>query len=91
KITKEKFQSETEKIENQVLIYENKIAKLEKQIENAEIENDKKQFLELKFSDKTVLQQLTRPIVDEFISQICVYSENKIEVILKYEDVFEEI
>jgi DNA invertase Pin-like site-specific DNA recombinase len=88
KITKEKFQSETEKIENQVLICENKISKLEKQIENSEIENDKKQFLKLKFLDKTVLQQLTRPIIDEFISQIRVYSENKIEVILNYTDIF---
>jgi hypothetical protein len=88
KITKEKFKSETEKIENQVLVCENKIAKLEKLIENAEIENDKKQFLELKFSDKTILHQLTRPIVDEFISQIRVYSENKIEVILNYSDIF---
>jgi hypothetical protein len=88
KITKEKFQYETDKIENQVLIYENKIAKLENQIENAKIENDKKQFLELKFSDKTILQQLTRPIINEFISQIRVYSENRIEVILNYTDIF---
>jgi DNA invertase Pin-like site-specific DNA recombinase len=88
KITKEKFQSETDKIENQVLEYENKISKLKEQIENSEIENDKKQFLKLKFSDKTVLQQLTRTIVDEFISQIRVYSENRIEVILNYSDIF---
>jgi DNA invertase Pin-like site-specific DNA recombinase len=90
KISKEKFQSETEKIANKVLEYKNKISNLKEQIEIAEIENDKKQFLELKFSDKTILQQLTRAIVDEFISQIRVYSENKIEVILNYSDIFKE-
>ncbi|MCL2402421.1 MAG: DUF4368 domain-containing protein, partial [Oscillospiraceae bacterium] len=88
-ITKEKFQSDSEVLTNQVAVYEDKVMELSVQAEKSQHDNEAK--LTKRLIELTGIQELTRELVLEFVSEIKVHNPEHIEIIWKYGDAFEQM
>jgi len=88
-ITKEKFQSSSESLTNQVAAYENKIAKLTKKAEALQTDSENK--IVKRLTQLSGIEELTRELVLEFVSEIKVYLPERIEITWHYGDAFEQM
>jgi len=85
-ITKEKFQADSEALTEQVAAYEKTSADLSVKIDA--IENDTESKLTKRLTELSGIDELTRELVLEFVTEIKVYTPERIEIIWKYGDVF---
>ena len=85
-ISKEKFQHESETLSKQVTVYENTIAELISKIESMETETESK--VTERLIQLSGITELTRELVLEFVTEIRVYTPERIEITWKYGDVF---
>jgi len=90
-ITKDKFQAESERLTNQVVAYESKINELTAQMEEANNQSNGECGLVKRMVELTGIQTLTRELVLEFVSEIKVFSSERIEIVWKYGDIFEKM
>jgi DNA invertase Pin-like site-specific DNA recombinase len=88
-ISRERFQADSEQLNNQVSSYEAKIKDLKIQMEEKPSDNVNK--LAASLQGLSGIQELTRELVVEFISEIKVHTPECIEIIWKYGDVFEQM
>jgi DNA invertase Pin-like site-specific DNA recombinase len=87
----EAFQRENEKADDQAKEYAAKIVELESEILNLESETGRENVFVERFSRQVGITELTRAIVEEFISEIKVYSADRIEVVFNFADEYEKI
>ncbi|MCL2188184.1 MAG: recombinase family protein [Defluviitaleaceae bacterium] len=88
-ISKEKFQAESEALSKQVTAYESKVVELNNQIEA--VSNDTESKLTKRLIELSGITELTRELVLEFVTEIKVYTPERIEITWKYGDVFTHI
>jgi hypothetical protein len=84
----EKFQNDIARLTQQVAAYESKITELEGALKTLETENGHDNELAERFEKLSGIQALTKEIVREFVSEIKIYSPNRIEIIWNYADAF---
>jgi DNA repair exonuclease SbcCD ATPase subunit len=84
-ISSEAFQCEHEKANERATKYVAKISTLQARIQKLEAETGENLFIE-RFSRQAGLQELTRGIVEELISEIKVYAADHIEVVFSFAD-----
>jgi len=90
-ISKEVFQSESEKLTVLVEEYADAITELETKIRKLEMESGQENIFVERFSKQVDIQELSRIVVDEFIQAIHVYAPDRIEVTLNYMDEYAKI
>jgi DNA invertase Pin-like site-specific DNA recombinase len=90
-ISAEDFQRENEKADEQVKLYAEKIAETEAKILTLEAETGRENVFVERFGKQVGITELTRGIIEEFISEIKVYSPERIEIIFNYADEYEKI
>ena len=88
-ITKEKFQSSSEAFTKQVAAYEDKIVELTKKAEAMQTDSVSK--IVKRLTQLSGIEELTRELVLEFVSEIKVYSPEHIEITWHYGDAFEQM
>jgi hypothetical protein len=87
----EVFQSETEKADAQVKECEGKIAELERRVQELEASTGQENAFVERFGRQVGITELTRPIVEELISEVKIYSPERIEIVFNYADEYAEI
>jgi hypothetical protein len=89
-LSAEEFQLKNEIANEQAAKYAARIPKIQERIKKLEAEISGNLFTE-RFSRHVGLQELTRAIVVEFISEVKVYSVGRIETIFNYADEYAQI
>ena len=87
----EVFQRENEKADEQVKSCEGKITELERRILEMEIATGQENTFVERFSKQVGITELTRPIIEELISEVKVYSPERIEIVFNYADEYAKI
>jgi DNA invertase Pin-like site-specific DNA recombinase len=90
-LTAEAFQRENESADGRVKRHAEKIAALESEIRSLETETGRENVFVERFGKQLGITELTREVVEEFISEVKVYSPERIEVVFNYADGYEEI
>jgi len=90
-ISGEAFQRENEKADEQAKDCESKISELERRIQELELSTGQENTFIERFSKQVGITELTRPIVEELISEIKVYSPERIEIVFNYADEYAKI
>lgn len=90
-ISAERFQRENEKTDEQAARYAAKIPELQMRIRGLEMETERENVFVERFSKQIGIQELTRAVVDEFISEIKIYSADRIEIIFNYADEYAKL
>jgi hypothetical protein len=90
-LSREKFQSESEKVTAQVKAYENRLAELNDSLGKLKTESEMSDALATKLSKLTGIEMLTEEVVNEFVSEIKVYSPDRIEVVFNFADEFAKL
>jgi hypothetical protein len=87
----ESFHRENEKADEQVLRCSAKIPELKAKICELEVETGCENAFVVRFGAQSGIQELTRVVVEEFISEVRVYSADRIEVVFSYADEYEKL
>ncbi|GHU87728.1 recombinase [Clostridia bacterium] len=87
----EAFQRDTEKADEQANECERKIAELEIRIQELELSTGQENTFVERFSRQVGITELTRPIVEELISVVKVYSPERIEIVFNYADEYAKL
>jgi uncharacterized coiled-coil protein SlyX len=90
-ISGEAFQRENEKADELVKTSEGKVADIERRILDMEMSTGQENTFIERFSKQVGITELTRPIVEELISEIKVYSPERIEIVFNYADEYAKI
>jgi hypothetical protein len=90
-MTKEKFQSESEKISAQVSAYNDRIAELEAEARRLELSADEENAFVERYARQIGITELTQSLVDEFVKEIKVYAPDRIEIVLNYADEYAKL
>jgi hypothetical protein len=90
-ISGEAFQRETEKADEQTKDCEGKITELELRIGELELSTGQENTFVERFSKQVGIIELTRPIVEELISEVKIYSPERIEIVFNYADEYAKI
>ena len=90
-ISAERFQHENEKADEQVVQYSAKIPELQERIRELELDSGRENVFVERFSKYVGIQELTRPVVEEFISEIKVYGSDRIEIVFNYADEYAKL
>ena len=90
-ISAERFQHENEKADEQVVQYNAKIPELQARIRELELDSGRENVFVERFSKYVGIQELTRPVVEEFISEIKVYGSDRIEIVFNYADEYAKL
>ena len=90
-ITAEVFQRDNEKADEKIAKCTEKIPEIKAQINELESETGRENLFVERFSRQVGLQELTRKIVEEFISEVKVYSADRIEVVFNFADEYAKI
>jgi len=85
-ISAEAFQRENEKADGQAAKYAAKIPKIQARIRELEMETGRENLFVERFSRHAGLEELTRKIVEEFVSEIKVYAAERIEIVFNFAD-----
>ena len=89
--SKDKFQAESERLTGQIAAYESKINELSVQMEEINAKSENETGLVKRMVELSGIQELSRELVLEFIDEIKVYSSDRIEIVWKYADAFEQM
>jgi hypothetical protein len=90
-ISGEAFQRETEEADAKVMDCENKIVEVERRITELENSTGQENMFVERFSKQVGISELTRPIVEELISEVKIYSPERIEVVFNFADEYAKI
>lgn len=90
-ISAEAFQRENERTDELVSQRTAKIPELQAQIRELEMETGRENVFVERFSKQSGIQELTRAVVEEFISEIKVYAADRIEILFNYDDEYDKI
>ncbi|GHV32068.1 hypothetical protein FACS18949_01950 [Clostridia bacterium] len=90
-ISGEAFQRDTEKADAQVTDCEGKIAELTRRITEFEISTGQENTFVERFSKQVGITELTRPIIEELISEVKIYSPERIEIVFNYADEYAKL
>jgi hypothetical protein len=90
-ISAESFQRENEKADEQAKLYADKVAETDIAILALEAETGRENVFVERFSKQAGITKLTREVVEEFISEIKMYSPERIEIIFNYSDEYAKI
>jgi DNA invertase Pin-like site-specific DNA recombinase len=90
KLTREAFQTESDKLTEQTAEYIQKITELKAKVFNLEMESGQENTFVERFSKQVGIKELTQEVVNEFIKVIYVYSPDRIEIILNYADEYKK-
>jgi len=85
-ISAEVFQRENEKADTQVEQYSVRIPEIQARIRELKTESGNENVFVERFSKHFGIQELTREVVEEFISVIKVYAVDRIEIVFNYAD-----
>jgi hypothetical protein len=90
-ITREKLQSESNKLSTQIEAHENNIIALEADMKKLEADSGYENPVIERFSNLINIQSLTIELVNELVKEIRVYAPDHIEITLNCADEFEII
>jgi hypothetical protein len=90
-ITAEGFQHGNEAIDDQVNALNAKIEEMNREILALETETGQENVFVERFSKHVGITELTRAVVEEFISEIKVYSPERIEIVWSYADEYAKL
>jgi seryl-tRNA synthetase len=90
-ISAEAFQSENEQADDRIVKHMARIPEIQDEILRLESETGRENLFVERFSKQVGITELTRAVVEEFISEVRVYSPERIEVIFNYADEYERI
>ena len=90
-LTGEAFQRENEKADELAKSCESKTAELERRIQELEISTGQENTFVERFSKQVGITELTRPILEELVSEVKVYSPERIEIVFNYADEYAKI
>lgn len=85
-ISAEGFQGEIEKADKQIEHHITKISHIKDKISKLEMESGQENIFVERFSRYAGLNELTREIIMEFIKEIKIFSQDKIEIVFSYGD-----
>jgi len=88
-ITKNRFQTDSETLTKQVTAYEDKVEELS--VKLITTENDTETKLTKRLIELSGIEELTRELVLEFVTEIKVYTPERIEITWRYGDVFQQL
>ena len=91
RISAEMFQHENEKADEQIVQCTAKIPEVQTRIRELETESGRENLFVERFSKHVGIQELTRPVVEEFICDIKIYGADRIEIIFNYADEYAKI
>jgi hypothetical protein len=87
----EAFQRDTEKADKQAIDCERKIAELESRIQELELSTGQENAFVERFSRQAGITELTRPIIEELVREVRIYSPERIEIVFNYADEYAKI
>jgi DNA invertase Pin-like site-specific DNA recombinase len=90
-ISAEGYQRENEKADEHAAQSAAKIPELQARIRELEMESGRENVFVERFSKQAGIQEITRAIVEEFISEIKVYAADRIEIVFNYADEYEKL
>ena len=90
-ISREAYQSESEKLTAQIAAYTEALSELDTQIRRLELETGQENVFVERFSRQLDIRELSKEVVDEFISSIHIHAPDRIEITLNYSDEYEKI
>jgi DNA invertase Pin-like site-specific DNA recombinase len=90
-VSGEAFQTETEKADAQIMDCDDKIAELERRIQELETSTGQENAFVERFSRQVGITELTRPIVEELIREVRIYSPERIEIVFNYADAYAKV
>ena len=90
-VSAERFQRENEKADDLAVKYTAKIPELQARIREIEAETGCENVFVERFSKQVGIQEITRAVVEEFISEIKVYAADRIEITFNYIDEYKKI
>ena len=85
-ISAEGFQRENEKADELAEQSSEKITEIQARIVELEAETGRENVFVERFSKHIGIQELTRPVIEEFISEIRIYAADRIEIVFNYAD-----
>ncbi|MDR1208915.1 MAG: hypothetical protein LBK41_01165 [Clostridiales bacterium] len=90
-ISAEAFQRENEQADDRIVKHTARIPEIQAEILRLESETGRENLFVERFSKQVGITELTRAVVEEFISEVRVYSPERIEVIFNYADEYERV
>jgi hypothetical protein len=90
-ISAEGYQRENEKADAEVTRNTAKIPELQARIRELEMETGSENVFVERFGKQSGIQELTRAVVEEFVSEIMVYAADRIEIVFNYADEYAKI
>ena len=87
-ISREVYQSESEKLNEQTALYESKSLELSTQAQKLESEVGIEDTFIERLSEQAGIQELTKAVVAEFIKAIYIHAPNRIEIVFNYSDLY---
>lgn len=90
-ISGEEFQHENEKADEHIAKCAERINKAQSRIREFEAETGCENLFVERFSGQMSLHELTREVVEEFISEITIYATDRIEIIFNFADEYAKI
>jgi hypothetical protein len=90
-ISAEAFQRENEQADDRIAKHTAKIPEIQDEILRLESETGRGNHFVERFRKQVGITELTRAVVEEFISEVRVYSPERIEVIFNYADEYERV
>ena len=91
KTSKDSFQSESEKLSEQVAAYETKIIELEAERKRLELQSDDTDSFVERHIRYTGIKELTREVLNIFVKMVHVYAADRIEVVLNFADEYKRV
>jgi sugar-specific transcriptional regulator TrmB len=90
-MSKDVFQRESDKLSEQVLVYENKITELESERKKLELQSGEADMFVERYIQYTGITKLTRDVLDVFVKVVNVYATDRIEVVLNFADEYKRV